>query len=49
MNYRHDLQAGNFADVCEKIILSRILLRLGAKPTAFRYIETHAGRGAEGS
>src|SRR5450631_3661753 len=45
MNYRHDFHAGNFADVFKHIILSRVLLHLGAKPAAFRYIETHAGSG----
>jgi 23S rRNA (adenine2030-N6)-methyltransferase len=45
MNYRHDFHAGNFADVFKHIFLSRILLHLGAKPTPFRYIETHAGSG----
>jgi len=33
MNYRHEFHAGNFADVFKHIILSRILLHLGAKPT----------------
>jgi len=45
MNYRHEFHAGNFADVFKHIILSRILLHLGAKPTPFRAIETHAGSG----
>lgn len=45
MNYRHDFHAGNFADVFKHIILTRVLLHLGLKPAAFRYIETHAGSG----
>ncbi len=43
MNYRHDFHAGNFADVFKHIFLTRILFHLEMKPTAFRYIETHAG------
>ena len=46
MNYRHDFHAGNFADVFKHIILTRILLHLVKKETAFRYIDTHAGNGA---
>jgi 23S rRNA (adenine2030-N6)-methyltransferase len=45
MNYRHDFHAGNFADVFKHIILTRILLHLMKKETAFRYIDTHAGCG----
>jgi 23S rRNA (adenine2030-N6)-methyltransferase len=45
MNYRHDFHAGNFADVFKHIFLTRVLLHLGLKPAAFRYIETHAGSG----
>lgn len=45
MNYRHEFHAGNFADVFKHIILTRILLHLWVKPTAFRYIETHAASG----
>jgi 23S rRNA (adenine2030-N6)-methyltransferase len=45
MNYRHEFHAGNFADVFKHIFLTRALLRLGAKPAPFRYIETHAGSG----
>ncbi len=46
MNYRHAYHAGNFADVMKHVVLTRILLHLGAKPAPFRYIETHAGSGA---
>ena len=46
MNYRHDFHAGNFADVFKHIFLTRVLLYLGLKPAAFRYIETHAGSGS---
>lgn len=45
MNYRHDFHAGNFADVFKHITLTRILLHLLKKETAFRYIDTHAGSG----
>jgi 23S rRNA (adenine2030-N6)-methyltransferase len=45
MNYRHEFHAGNFADVFKHIFLSRAVLHLGAKPTPFRTIETHAGSG----
>jgi 23S rRNA (adenine2030-N6)-methyltransferase len=45
MNYRHVFHAGNFADVFKHIFLTRILLYLGRKETAFRFIDTHAGHG----
>src|SRR5262249_38139989 len=45
MNYQHDFHAGNFADVFKHIIFACILSRLRVKPTAFRYIDTHAGSG----
>src|SRR4051812_2995247 len=45
MNYRHAFHAGNFADVVKHIVLTRILLHLHEKPTAFRIIDTHAGAG----
>ncbi len=45
MNYRHEFHAGNFADVFKHIVLTRILLHLLKKETAFRYIDTHAGSG----
>jgi 23S rRNA (adenine2030-N6)-methyltransferase len=41
MNYRHDFHV----DVFKHIFLSRVLHRLGAKPSTIRYIETHAGSG----
>jgi hypothetical protein len=47
VNYRHPSHAGNFADVFNHIFRSRVLLRLGAKLTAIRYIETHAGSGIQ--
>jgi 23S rRNA (adenine2030-N6)-methyltransferase len=47
VNYRHPIHAGNFADVFKHIFRSRVLLRLGAKLTAIRYIETHAGSGIQ--
>jgi 23S rRNA (adenine2030-N6)-methyltransferase len=45
MNYRHAFHAGNFADVVKHIVLTRVLLYLHDKPSAFRVIETHAGAG----
>ncbi len=45
MNYRHAFHAGNFADVVKHVVLSRILLYLHDKPSAFRVIDTHAGAG----
>jgi 23S rRNA (adenine2030-N6)-methyltransferase len=45
MNYRHAFHAGNFADVVKHAVLCRILVHLGAKPGAFRVLDTHAGAG----
>ena len=45
MNYRHAFHAGNFADVFKHVLLTRILLHLARKPTAFRYLDTHSGLG----
>jgi 23S rRNA (adenine2030-N6)-methyltransferase len=45
MNYRHAFHAGNFADVVKHAMLTRILVYLTQKPTALRYIDTHAGAG----
>jgi 23S rRNA (adenine2030-N6)-methyltransferase len=45
MNYRHDFQAGGFADVIKHIVLVRMLAYLHEKPAAFRVIDTHAGAG----
>jgi len=45
MNYRHGFHAGNFADVFKHVILMELLQALKAKPTAFCYVDTHAGRG----
>jgi 23S rRNA (adenine2030-N6)-methyltransferase len=45
MNYRHAFHAGNFADVIKHIVLTRILVYLHEKPSAFRIIDTHAGAG----
>jgi 23S rRNA (adenine2030-N6)-methyltransferase len=45
MNYRHAFHAGNFADVVKHIVLTRILIYLHEKPSAFRVIDTHAGCG----
>ncbi|MEO6690109.1 MAG: 23S rRNA (adenine(2030)-N(6))-methyltransferase RlmJ [Dokdonella sp.] len=45
MNYRHAFHAGNFADVFKHAILIALLKALKAKPAAFCYVDTHAGRG----
>ncbi|KQP58538.1 MULTISPECIES: 23S rRNA (adenine(2030)-N(6))-methyltransferase RlmJ [unclassified Methylobacterium] len=45
MNYRHAFHAGNFADVLKHLVLTRVLVHLQAKSTAFRAIDTHAGLG----
>ena len=45
MNYRHIYHAGNFADVVKHIILSRVILYMQRKDTAFRLLDTHAGIG----
>ncbi|HEY0179906.1 MAG TPA: 23S rRNA (adenine(2030)-N(6))-methyltransferase RlmJ [Dokdonella sp.] len=45
MNYRHAFHAGNFADVFKHTILLGLLDALKAKPAAFCYVDTHAGRG----
>jgi len=45
MNYRHAFHAGNFADVFKHAILIGLLEALKAKPAAFCYVDTHAGRG----
>lgn len=45
MNYRHAFHAGNFADVFKHAILVALLEALKAKPAAFCYVDTHAGRG----
>ena len=45
MNYRHGYHAGNFADVFKHAVLARVLVHMGAKDTAYRVIDTHAGAG----
>jgi 23S rRNA (adenine2030-N6)-methyltransferase len=45
LNYRHAFHAGNFADVHKHLILLALIERLQRKPTAFFYLDTHAGRG----
>ena len=45
MNYRHAFHAGNFADVFKHALLVDLLTTLKAKPAAFCYVDTHAGRG----
>jgi 23S rRNA (adenine2030-N6)-methyltransferase len=46
MNYRHAFHAGNFADVVKHAILSRLVVHLRKKDSAFRVIDTHAGAGS---
>ncbi|HET6546774.1 MAG TPA: 23S rRNA (adenine(2030)-N(6))-methyltransferase RlmJ [Rhodanobacteraceae bacterium] len=45
INYRHAFHAGNFADVFKHTVLVGLIEALKVKPTAFCYVETHAGRG----
>jgi 23S rRNA (adenine2030-N6)-methyltransferase len=45
VNYRHAYHAGNFADVFKHALLARMLVHLNAKPTPWRFIDTHAGIG----
>ena len=45
MNYRHAFHAGAFTDVMKHAILSLLLERLCAKPSAFCVLDTHAGIG----
>ncbi|MET0227052.1 MAG: 23S rRNA (adenine(2030)-N(6))-methyltransferase RlmJ [Dokdonella sp.] len=45
MNYRHAFHAGNFADVFKHTMLLELIDALEAKPSAFCYVDTHAGRG----
>jgi 23S rRNA (adenine2030-N6)-methyltransferase len=45
MNYRHAFHAGNFADVLKHAVITRVLVHLKAKASAFRVIDTHAGSG----
>jgi 23S rRNA (adenine2030-N6)-methyltransferase len=45
MNYQHAFHAGNFADVHKHVVLTRMLVHLREKATAFRVIDSHAGAG----
>ncbi len=45
MNYRHIYHAGNFTDVIKHSILTLLVDYLRQKPSAFCYIDTHAGAG----
>ena len=45
MNYRHGFHAGGFADVVKHVILIALLNKMKQKPTAFCYLDTHAGCG----
>jgi len=45
VNYRHAFHAGNFADCFKHALLLALLEALKRKPTAFRVLDTHAGRG----
>jgi 23S rRNA (adenine2030-N6)-methyltransferase len=46
VKYRHSYHAGNFGDVLKHLVLVSILRHLAAKPSAFFFLDTHAGRGA---
>jgi 23S rRNA (adenine2030-N6)-methyltransferase len=46
MNYRHAYHAGNFADVLKHAALALVIAYMKRKPAPFRFIDTHAGRGA---
>lgn len=46
MKYRHSFHAGNFADVHKHVALLALVSTLEQKEKGFRYLETHAGRGA---
>lgn len=45
LSYRHAFHAGNFADVLKHLVLSEVLVYMGAKQKGFSYIDTHAGAG----
>ncbi len=45
LSYRHGFHAGNFADVLKHLVLVQIIEYLKTKPSAIRYIDTHAGAG----
>ena len=45
MNYRHAFHAGNHADCLKHALLLTLLDSFKRKPTAFRVLDTHAGRG----
>jgi 23S rRNA (adenine2030-N6)-methyltransferase len=45
VNYRHAFHAGNPGDVLKHAALAFVLERLKAKPTPFRFLDTHAGVG----
>ena len=45
MNYSHSFHAGNFADVFKHVLLTRLVLALQRKESAFRLLDTHAGEG----
>ncbi|HYF08218.1 MAG TPA: 23S rRNA (adenine(2030)-N(6))-methyltransferase RlmJ [Acetobacteraceae bacterium] len=45
MNYRHAFHAGNHADCLKHALLLALLETFHRKPTPFRVLDTHAGRG----
>jgi len=45
MNYLHAYHAGNFADVMKHSILTLLVDYLEKKPSAYTYIDSHAGSG----
>ncbi len=46
LKYRHSYHAGNVGDVLKHFVLVAILRRLAAKPSAYFFLDTHAGRGS---
>lgn len=45
LSYRHAFHAGNFADVLKHLVLSEVLVYMGAKDKGYSYIDTHSGAG----
>jgi len=45
MNYRHQVHAGNFADVVKHALLVPLIRALQQKAKGFLFLDTHAGRG----
>jgi 23S rRNA (adenine2030-N6)-methyltransferase len=45
MNYRHKYHAGSFADVLKHTVLLQLINTLQKKPSAYTFIDSHAGEG----